>query len=62
MALSALVGIIAMFGFITIRWPGETGRFAMAAFFVSVIVFLVCASAAVFTAARDTYPSRHEDH
>lgn len=62
MALSALMGIVAMFAFITIGWPGDTGRFVIVAFFVSVVVFLTCASAAVFTAARDTYVERNGNH
>jgi hypothetical protein len=56
MAVSALVGVAAMLGFITIRWPGDSGRYVVVAIIASVIAFLGFASAAVFTAARDTYP------
>lgn len=55
MALSALAGIASMFAFITVGWSESTRGYVLAVFFVSVLVFLTCASAAVFTAARDTY-------
>lgn len=58
MAGSAFLGIVALFGFITVGWPQDISRFIIAVFFVAVIVFLACASAAVFAAARDTYPAR----
>lgn len=62
MAASAFVGIVAVFGFITVGWPKDAGRVIMGLFFASLIVFLACASAAVFTAARDTYPHRDGKH
>lgn len=55
MAMSALVGIVAMFLFVSVGWPDDSGRYVIAIFFLSAIVFIACASAAVFTAARDTY-------
>lgn len=55
MALSALVGIVTIFLFVTVGWPDDTGRYVIAIFFLSMIVFIACASAGVFTAARDTY-------
>lgn len=58
MAASAFVGIVAMFGFITVGWPRDIARLIMALFFGAIVVFLACASAAVFAAARDTYPRR----
>lgn len=58
MAASAFVGIVALFGFITVGWPENVSRLIMGVFFLAGVVFLACASAAVFTAARDTYPSR----
>ena len=58
MALFALLGIGAMLAFITISWPDDTSRYALGVFMVSVIGFLTCASLAVFSAARDTYPRR----
>ncbi len=61
MAASAFVGIAAMFGFITVGWPGGTGRVVIGVFVASIVVFLGCASAAVLTAARDTYPTRNAD-
>lgn len=58
MATSALVGTAAMFAFITVGWPEDTQRYVVAVMIVAVVVFLTCASAAVFTAARETYPAR----
>jgi len=55
MATCALVGILATFLFVTVTWPGETGRFVGAVIFLSVVGFVASASTAVFTAARDTY-------
>lgn len=61
MALSALSGIASMFAFITIGWSESTRGYVLAVFFISVLVFLTCASAAVFTAARDTHPPRSDN-
>jgi hypothetical protein len=55
MAVCALVGIVAMFAFVTINW-GTSGRYFVGAFIAAGIGFLACASTAVLTAARDTYP------
>jgi hypothetical protein len=58
MSLSALVGIIVLFLSIGIGLP-ESGRRTVIAIVVgAAVVFLACASTAVFTAARETYPSR----
>ena len=57
-AVSALAGIVSTLAFVTIRWPGSTGRYLIAVLFTSVIVFVVSASTAVLTAARDTYVRR----
>ncbi len=62
MALSALVGVVSMFAYITVGWPENIGRYVIGLFFVSGIVFLTCASGAVFSAARDTYPTRGGNH
>ena len=56
MALSALLGITTMVAFVTIGWPGESGRVVIGVFIAAVVVFMSCASIAVFSAARDTYP------
>lgn len=61
MALSALVGIASMFAFITVGWSETTRGYVLAVFFISVLVFLTCASAAVFTAARDTHAAPPSD-
>lgn len=55
MALFALAGIISMLAFITVTWPGDSGRYIIAVVFISGIGFLASASIAVFSAARDTY-------
>ena len=55
MAFSALLGIVSMLAFITVNWPGQTARYIVGAFVLAGIGFLACASAAVLTAARDTY-------
>lgn len=55
MAASALVGIASLFMFATVNWPGGIGRILVAIFFFSALSFVTCASAAVFSAARDTY-------
>lgn len=56
-SLVILSGLI----FVTIGWPGITGRYVVAAGMGSMIGFVTCASAAMFTAARDTYPRRGRD-
>lgn len=58
MAVSALVGVAALFAFITVGWPDGVRRYIIGLFFFAGIAFLACASAAVFSAARDTYPTR----
>ncbi|HYI44691.1 MAG TPA: hypothetical protein VE174_04425 [Actinomycetota bacterium] len=55
MAVSALVGIAALFAFITINWPGSSSRYVMIAFIAAGVAFMTFASTAVLTAARDTY-------
>jgi hypothetical protein len=55
MAVCALVGISSMLAFISVHWPGETGRFVIAVLVGSTIGFLAFASVAVLAAARDTY-------
>lgn len=55
MALSALVGIAALFASITVGWPGDTAKYPRVVFVCAAVAFVACASVAVFTAARDTY-------
>ena len=55
MGFSALVGVAAVLAFITITWPADMSRYVVAVFLVSGVVFMACASTAVFSAARDTY-------
>jgi hypothetical protein len=58
MALSALIGIAATLALISVRWPGDTARFVIVVCVGAAISFMACASTAVFSAARDTYPRR----
>ena len=60
MGLSAIIGVAAMLAFITITWPENIGRVVMGICLFSGLAFLTFASAAVFTAARDTY--RNDQH
>lgn len=61
MAMSALVAIVAGFLFIAVGWPDNTGKIVASIGFLAGVAFLAFASAAVFTAARDTYArSDHE--
>ena len=61
MALSALFGIASMLAFVTVRWSGAAGRLIVVAVVLSAVAFLACASTAVFTAARDTYPGESRE-
>jgi hypothetical protein len=56
MSACAVVGILATLAFITVGWPGSSGRRVIAVVIFAAIGFLACASAAVLSAARDTYP------
>lgn len=58
MSVSALVGIAVLFLSIGIGLPAGPRRASTAIVVGAAVVFLACASTAVFTAARDTYPSR----
>lgn len=58
MAISALVGTVAMLIFVTVRWPDNTGRFLIGIVFLCTVAFMAFSSIAVFSAARDTYPRR----
>lgn len=58
MSVSALVGIVVLFVSIGVGLPAGPRRATIAIVVGAAIVFLACASTAVFTAARDTYPSR----
>jgi hypothetical protein len=55
MALCAFLGIFALVGLITIRWPGESNRFVVGLLMAAGFGFLLCGSIALFSAARDTY-------
>lgn len=58
MALSALIGTLALLAFITIRWPGEMGEYLKLVFVFSGAAFMVSSSLAVFFAMRDTHPNQ----
>jgi hypothetical protein len=55
MALCALIAILSGIAFLTVGWPGQSGRVVIAIGMGGVIGFLACVSVAVLTAARDTY-------
>jgi hypothetical protein len=55
MALCAFAGIFSLLALITVRWPGNSNRYAMAMFVTSGLGLLLCCCIAVFSAARDTY-------
>ena len=59
MALFAIVGILATLAFITVGWPGSSGRRVIAVVVFSAVGFVASAAIAVLAAARDTYPERH---
>lgn len=61
MAGCALLGILSMLAFITVNWTESASRYVVGAFVISGIGFLACASAAVLTAARDTYRGTSTD-
>lgn len=52
---SFIVAVLSMVAFVTVRWPGDSGRILVGIFLFSILGFLACASAAVFTAARATH-------
>jgi hypothetical protein len=58
MAVFAIVGFLAMFAFITVGWPGRSGRYVITVVFLAGVGFLASAAIAVFAAARDTYTAR----
>ena len=58
MVVFAIVGFFAMFAFVTVGWPGRSGRYVIAVVFLSGVGFLASAAIAIFAAARDTYPAR----
>ena len=60
MGISAIVGVFAMLALITVTWPDSVARVVIGICVLSGLAFLTFASAAVFSAARDTY--RDEKH
>jgi hypothetical protein len=62
MTASAIVGALALFVFVTVGWPGDTGRYIVNVMVISGIAFVTFGVLAVFAAARDTYadPKRNE--
>ena len=55
MAAFAIIGFLAMFAFITVGWPGNSGRYVIVVVVLAGVGFLASAAIAVFAAARDTY-------
>lgn len=66
LALSALVGLLATIGFVSVSWPGESSRFVFGIVIVSGISFLASASIAIFAAAtpsvRTTSPPAKDEN
>ena len=58
MAVSALAGIVSTIAFVTVGWTGAAAHYVIAVIVLSGVAFLACASAAVFTAARDAFAVR----
>jgi type II secretory pathway pseudopilin PulG len=58
MASFAIIGILATLAFITVGWPGTSGRRVIAVVVISIVGFMTSAAAAILAAARDTYPKR----
>jgi len=56
MASFAIIGILATLAFITVWWPGTSGRRVIAVVVISLVGFMTSAAAAILAAARDTYP------
>jgi hypothetical protein len=55
MAVFAVVGVAAILAFLTIGWPGRTGRYVIAIGVSAALGFLTCGAIAIVAAARDTY-------
>ena len=53
--VSGLIAAGCLFAFITVRWPGDSGRRVIGVMLFSILVSIACAAIAVFSAARDTY-------
>ncbi len=60
MAASALLGIVATYTYVTVNLTGTPRRAVIAALLFAVAGFVVSSAVAVFSAARDTYPSRRD--
>jgi hypothetical protein len=58
MAMSAFIGIVALFLLATVQWTDTTRRYVILTMVFACIGFVVFAAAAVLFAARDTYPKR----
>jgi|GEM_PF-2461474 hypothetical protein len=58
MTIFAVVGLISLIAFVTVGWPGTVGRYVIAVTIGCIIGLVGCAGAAIFIAARDTYPHR----
>jgi hypothetical protein len=60
-AVFVVIGLVAILAFLTVGWPGDTGRYLVAIFIGSIIGCFACASAALFTAMRGTYRSDSDE-
>ena len=55
MAASGILGLVSALLFVTVTWSGAPRRAVIAVLLFSILGFLAGGSAAVLTAARDTY-------
>ena len=55
MAIFAILAVLSALAFITVRWPGDTGRYVKVALAGSITGFVASAAVAVLAAARNTY-------
>ena len=55
MTICAVIGTLSMLAFITVSWPGQSGRYMVGALIAATVGFMASASIAVFSAAKDTY-------
>ena len=58
MALAALIGTMTLLSLVTVSWTEAMRRYLVITIVCAGLMFLTCASAAVLTAARDTYPTK----
>lgn len=61
MAFFAVGAFVSGLAFVTVRWPGDTGRYLKIALVLSIVGVAASAAIAMLAAARDTYASGTSD-